>query len=29
MEDEAWKNLMPQRDKAEKAIRSYAVEATN
>jgi hypothetical protein len=25
----AWKNLAPQRDKAEKIIRTYVVEATN
>jgi uncharacterized protein (DUF1330 family) len=25
----ARKNLVPQRDKAEKIVRSYAVEATN
>jgi uncharacterized protein (DUF1330 family) len=26
---EPWKNLAPQRDKAEKIVRSYVVEATN
>jgi hypothetical protein len=25
----AWKNLAPQRDKAQRQIRQYAVEATN